>query len=262
VLLLLCVPVAAVLVWILFIARDGNPSVGSVAALCVAGIVAGAIGFGFLSTGLDSRSRAIDSAVAFLRHSYPDISAYDVRRLLRSPDDFDADVAHRVPNPVAVVTIPNWTPDIVRPILPGPTEALFVKIHRWIGVVGSVCVIVLACVGSSGHVPSHRIWYSGWAIAAAVLLVSFLFWLLAIAKGNREFRAGYSTAPTGTQLVGRGQRRPVDAHTSIDFVDGKTGYLLRHSNAALLRPDMYSQRLAQIRQAHLGEVPTRIGATN
>jgi hypothetical protein len=119
-------------------------------------------------------------------------------------------------------------------------------------------VIILALVGIVDRTPSPRIWYSGWTIVGAILIVAFAFWLAAIARGRAEFRQGYTTSPTGTQLVGRGQTRPVDAHTSLDFVDGKTGYLLRHSNAVLMTRAVYNGRLAKIRAEHPDARPTRI----
>jgi hypothetical protein len=258
--LLLCVPLAAALIVALFITHDGNPSVGSVATFASIGVVAGIIGFAMLSIALDAHSQAADSAVAFLRHSYPDVTAFEAHEMLRSPSAFDARVSGRTvaaSEPAAPVTM-TWTPDLVRPILPGLAESALVVIHRRIGVVGAIGLVILALLAVIHRVPTPRIWYSGWAVVGTILLVSFAFWLAAIARGSQEFREGYTTSPTGTQLLGRGETRPVDAHSSLDFVDGKTGYLLRHSNTVLLTPDRYVQRMQQIRTAHPNQSPTRI----
>jgi hypothetical protein len=262
--LLLCIPVGAALIVVLFQTHDGNPSVASVAVVAVIGVLAGVIGFAMLSVALDSRGKAIDSAVAFLRHSYADVTPFEVQELLRSPSAFDAGLTGRVAAPATETAAPanmTWTPDLVRPILPGVPESALVVIHRRIGAVGVIGVVILALLAVVHRVPSLRIWYSGWAVVGAILVVSFAFWLAAIARGRQEFREGYTTSPTGTQLVGRGQLRPVDAHTSLDFVDGKTGYLLRHANAVLLTPDRYAGRLQQIRAAHPGASPQRIEPT-
>jgi hypothetical protein len=259
--LLLCVPIAAALVIALFATEDGNPSVPSVAAVSAVGVVAGIMGFAMLSIALDSRGRAIDAAVAFLRHSYPDVTASQAHEMLGSPDAFDAGVVDRFAAPVSETPSPvtlAWTPDIVRPILPGLPESTLVVVHRRIGAVGAIGLIVLAVLAIAHRVPAPRIWYSGWAVVVAIFIVSFAFWLAAIARGQQEFREGYTTSPTGTLLMGRAQVRPVDAHTSLDFVDGKSGYLLRHSNAVLLTPDVYAGRLKQIRAAHPNERPTLI----
>ena len=260
VLVLLVLPVTA---WIvaLFETQDGNPSTIVVGLIAAAGTIVAILGFASFSIALSSYGEATDWAVAFVRHSYPDFSAFEAHEMLRSLGAFDAGMSGRVGVTTTVQVAPanlTWTPDLARPILPGPPESLLVSIHRRIGVVAVAGAIVLALIAILHRVPALRVWYSGWAIVGAVFLVSFAFWLAAISRGRQEFRAGYTTSPTGTQLVGRGQTRPVDAHTSLDFVDGRTGYLLRHANTVLLTPDRYAQRLQQVRAAHPDARPTRI----
>jgi hypothetical protein len=258
---LLCVPVAAASILLLFIAARGNPSVASVATFASIGVVAGILGFAMLSIAVDEHGRAIDSTVAFLRRSYPNLTAATAHEMLRSTGAFDSAVDGRAmqsgDEPAGATTL-TWTPDLVRPILPGPPESALVTIHRGIGAVGLIGLVALAALAVVHRVPSLRLWYSGWAVVGVILFVSFGFWLAAIARGRQEFREGYATSPTGTQLIGRGETRPVDAHSSLDFVDGRTGYLLRHANTVILSPAVYSQRLTQIRAAHPHARPTRI----
>lgn len=183
--------------------------------------------------------------------------------MLSSAAAFDAGMAGRVAalasaGPGAAPAKITWTPDLVRPILPGVPESTLVLIHRYIGAVGIGGAAILALLGITHRAHTLPIWYWVWGLVGAILLASFGFWLAAIVRGREEFRQGYTTSPTGTQLVGRGQTRPVDAHTSLDFVDGKTGYLLRHSNSVLLSRDIYTARLQQIRAAHPDARPTRI----
>jgi len=101
------------------------------------------------------------------------------------------------------------------------------------------------------------LWYKLWAITGVLLLVAFIFWLIAIGRGRQEARQGYTTSPTGTMILGK-ELRPVDGHPELDFVDGKTGYLIRHSHTLPLNREVYQGRLAQIRSAHPGATPERL----
>jgi hypothetical protein len=245
--------------------QDGNPPTALVALIAVVATLAGVFGFAAFSIALGHYNEAIDWTVAFLRHTYPDFGAFEARELLRSLVAFDAALSDRVAvTATESASPPNlaWTPDIVRPILPGFPESTVVRIHRQIGAVAVAGLVILAALVVAHRTPAPRIWYSGWAVVGGIFLVSFVFWLAAIRRGRQEFRAGYTTSPTGTQLRGRVDRRPVDAHTSLDFVDGKTGYLLRHADTVLLTTDGYTQRLAQVRAAHPNTRPTFLSASD
>jgi hypothetical protein len=251
----------AIWITVLFATQNGDPSPALVALIAVVGAVCGILGFAAFSIALGDYNEATDSTVAFVRHAHPDFAAFEAHALLRSPAAFDAGLSARVAGTSTASVAPanlTWTPDIVRPILPGLPQSGVVTVHRRIGAVAVVGLLILAALVVVHRVPSPRIWYSGWVIVGAIFLVSFAFWLAAIRRGRQEFREGYTTSPTGTQLRGKVDRRPVDAHTSLDFVDGKTGYLLRHANTVILTKAVYTQRLGQIRAAHPGATPTRI----
>jgi hypothetical protein len=238
---------------VLFVTQEGDPSTGMVALIAVASVLSGILGFAALSISLGYYNEATDSTVAFVRRIHPDFAAFEAHALLRSPTAFDAGLLDRGVGASTSSVAPaglTWTPDIVRPILPGLPQSGVVTIHRRIGAVAVAGLLILAALVIVHRVPEPRIWYSGWAIVGVIFLVSFAFWLAAIRRGRQEFREGYTTSPTGTQLHGRVDLRAVDAHTSLDFVDGRTGYLLRHANTVLLTKDRYTERLAQIRAAH------------
>ena len=259
--LILLALVGAAFIAALFLTQNGNPSVPLVGLIAVVGTVAGILGFAAFSVSFDSYGEATDWTVAFVRHTYPDFGAFEAHEFLRSTSAFDAGLSSRVGTTTAGVKAPEnvtWTPNLSRPILPGPSQSTLVSIHRRIGAVAVAGLLILATLVVVHRVPAPRIWYSGWAIVGAIFLVSFAFWLAAIRRGRQEFREGYTTSPTGTQLRGKVDRRPVDAHTSLDFVDGKTGYLLRHANTIILTKAVYTQRLGQIRTMHPGATPTRI----
>ncbi len=246
---------------VLFVTQDGDPSTATVALIAVASVLSGIFGFAALSIALGNYNEATDSTVAFVRHAHPDFAAFEAHALLRSPAAFDAGLSARVAGTSTALVSPanlTWTPNIVRPILPGLPQSGVVTIHRRIGAVAVVGLLVLAGLAVLHRVPAPRIWYSGWAGVGAIFLISFVFWLAAIRRGRQEFREGYTTAPTGTQLRGKVDLRPVDAHSSLDFVDGRTGYLLRHANTMVLSKDRYAERLAQIRAAHPDARPTHL----
>jgi hypothetical protein len=259
--LILLVLVGVAWIAVLFATQSGNPSVPVVGLIAVVGALAGVLGFAAFSIALASYNEATDWAVAFVRHTSPDFSAFEAHEMLRSLSAFDSGLSGRIGVTTSASATPEnmaWTPDLARPILPGLPESTLVAIHRRIGAVAAAGLVILAVLAILHRAPAPRTWYSSWALVGAVFLVSFAFWLVAIGRGRREFREGYTTSPAGTQLIGRVGTRPVDAHTSLDFVDGKTGYLLRHADTVLLTPAVYSQRLGEIRAGHPQATPSRI----
>ena len=259
-LLLLALPLGVLVGAVVFDVYAGNPSVPLVATIATIAIAALAFGVSAFVAAYSWHRLAIDLAFAYLKSRSPDVTPVYVAGIIRSLDTFDGSytpqrAAEFQDIPVELL---NWNPDIRRPILPGATEQALVRIHRILLAVGGAVVIIMAGIGASGHFPDSSIWFGGWSVAGLVLLVSFGFWVAAIAKGRREFADGYTTAPRGASFPADRNNRAVDAWSCLDFVDGQTGYLLRQSDEQLLTMPRWAERLRQIRSKHTGESPATI----
>jgi hypothetical protein len=260
IILLLALPLGVLVGVAVFAENAGNPSVPLVATIATIAIVVGIFGAVSLMAAYSWRRATIDSAFIYLKRRSPDVRPVFVATIIRSLDAFDSSYTpQRGPEFQNVpVVLPGWNPDIRRSILPGATEQSTVRIHRIVFYIGIVGLLIMAGIGATGHFPGNSTWFGGWSVVGVILLVSFAFWVAAIAKGRREFLHGYTTAPRGASLRANRTNQPVDAWICLDFVDGQTGYLLRQSDEQLLTRPRWAERLRQIRAKHAGESPVRL----
>jgi hypothetical protein len=233
-----------------------DPSVLAVAIACVGGVLGAIFSFVSLWSASQARSRAEGAAFGFLRHRYPDVTAANVSRLVRSPAGFDAQIGSlRQLDPSQIQTpdhdgaaLPPWTPDTVRPILPGPTQRILFSRARTVLYAGVFIAIVNGFARAQVHSLSPAIWFAGYVLAAIVVLVAVGIWIAALAKRRLEFLEGYSTAyPLRSR---NGPTSGWDVHTSLDLVDGQSGYLLRAAGRRGLPNGKLAERLSVVRAAH------------
>ncbi|MEA9985777.1 hypothetical protein [Subtercola sp. RTI3] len=242
--------VGAALGWVAFVVfAPADPPRLLVAAIGFAVVLSGCFGASSLLAAASIRRAAVTNAFLVVRRGRLGVSASAVSEALRSIELFDAwhsQLTARRPRDEDLAT-QRWTPNIRRPILPGPT-ARTLRLRVLIPLAPGLGIFISAALlGATGTEPTPAIWFAFWAAAALLFAAASTVAFIAARKGRAEFRSGYTTTLA--------TRPPFDNQIALDLVDSKTGYLLRYAGSAHLVTATLQERRHQIRAAHQNAVP-------
>ncbi|MGN8027020.1 hypothetical protein [Microbacterium sp. 22242] len=154
------------------------------------------------------------------------------------------------PHPAVLVT-EGWTPDGIRPILPGRTAREWFRLAAIFGIgFGATITIGAAPLAVAAF---HHVWIGVViviSIAGFFLVAASVIAILGGRKLGAEYAHGYSTnMPDG------GYRGVNDFRTDVDLVDAKTGRLLRRAGDPPLDQHDYFGRIREIRSSHPDATP-------
>jgi hypothetical protein len=203
-----------------------------------------------------NRCRMEGAALRVLRPANPTLGARDLGRHTRSVSAFDAWAREAsVPAPQDPAAEAQWTPDVVRPMLAGPTARGWFAAARWAAMGMAAFAVVGGLVGLilSRGTP-HPVAGSMFAVVVVGLcVVSGVLGIIGLLRVSREYNHGYVTTVASSR-----SGRIFDYRVGVDLVDPRTGYVIRPACAASLDTATYQARLQTIRATHPRPRPQRL----
>ena len=188
------------------------------------------------------------AALRVLRPADPTLAARDLGRHTRSVAGFDAWARETgVPGPQDPAPEADWTPNMGRPLLAGPTARGWYAAAGWAGIGMAAFAVVGGLVGLilSRGTP-HPLAGSMFAMVVVGLgVVSGLLGVIGLLRGSSEYNHGYITTVASSR-----SGRIFDYRIGVDLVDPRTGYVIRPACAAPLDTATYQARLQTIRGTH------------